>query len=101
MYTGFRDAVNGFSKNVTAYFGNSFILAILFWLVTGFGFIPVILACPDRILFTWLAMIIITRIFISLASRQNILLNLLFMIPCMHLLDSSYISVYKQLLWHF
>lgn len=81
MYTGFRDAVNGFSKNVTAYFGNSFILAILFWLVTGFGFIPVMLACPDRILFTWLAMIIITRIFISLASRQNILLNLLFMIP--------------------
>jgi len=81
MYSGFSDAVDGFSKNVTAFFGNSFILAILFWLVTGLGFIPVMLACPGHILFLYLAMVVVTRIFISLASRQNILLNLLFMIP--------------------
>ncbi len=95
MYSGFRDAVNGFSKNVTAFFGNSFILAISFWLVTSLGFIPVMLAFPGHILFFYLAMVVVTRIFISLASRQNILLNLLFMIP---LQASLGIIIYKAFL---
>jgi cellulose synthase/poly-beta-1,6-N-acetylglucosamine synthase-like glycosyltransferase len=41
MYSGFPEAVHGFSKNVTQFFGNSFILAILFWLITTFGFVTV------------------------------------------------------------
>ncbi len=42
MYTGYLDALEGFSKNVIAFFGNSFLLALLFWLVTSFGFLPVL-----------------------------------------------------------
>lgn len=81
MYTGFRDAANGFSKNVTAFFGNSFILATLFWMATTVGFIPILLAFPPAVFYFYIAVIVVTRIVISLTSRQNIVLNLIFMIP--------------------
>lgn len=81
MYTGFSEATKGFSKNVTAFFGNSFITALLFWLVTTFGFLPVILALPPLYLIFFLVMIILIRIFISIISRQNIFNNLLFILP--------------------
>lgn len=76
MYTGYLDALEGFSKNVIAFFGNSFFLAILFWLVTSFGFIPVLLLLPSKIFLVYIAMYLLTRIVISIASHQNILNNL-------------------------
>jgi hypothetical protein len=42
MYTGFSDAVSGFSKNVIDFFGGSFLTAFLFWLITSFGFLAVL-----------------------------------------------------------
>jgi glycosyltransferase involved in cell wall biosynthesis len=81
MYQGFEDAVNGFSKNVTGFFGNSFILAVLFWLVTTFGFLVVIFTTPAHILLLYLALAISARIMVSVTSGQNILKNLVFMIP--------------------
>lgn len=80
MYAGFSESVNGFSKNVTAFFGNSFILALLFWLVTSFGFLPVLLAMPS-IFPAYCGCYLLTRIIISIASRQNIVYNLLFILP--------------------
>jgi glycosyltransferase involved in cell wall biosynthesis len=41
MYSGFEEAVKGFSKNVSAFFGKSVIIATLFWLITTFGFLIV------------------------------------------------------------
>jgi glycosyltransferase involved in cell wall biosynthesis len=76
MYNGFRESVNGFSKNVVAFFGNSYILAILFWLVTTFGFVPVILSFPGQIMIMYLILYFAARIFVSLASRQNVFFNL-------------------------
>ncbi|NSW94787.1 MAG: glycosyltransferase [Bacteroidales bacterium] len=81
MYSGFRDSVNGFSKNVTEFFGGSFITAFLFWLVTTFGFIPVYCYLPAPAFILYLAAYILTRIFVSAASRQNLLHNLAFIIP--------------------
>lgn len=81
MYTRFMDAVSGFSKNVTAFFGNSFILATLFWIITTFGFIPVLLSTPPIVFTAFLAAYIATRIIISAASRQKIIYNLVFIIP--------------------
>lgn len=81
MYNGFEDAVNGFSKNVTGFFGNSFILAVLFWLVTTFGFLPVMLATPFYILLIYLALVISARIMVSVTSGQNIRKNLIYLIP--------------------
>jgi cellulose synthase/poly-beta-1,6-N-acetylglucosamine synthase-like glycosyltransferase len=77
MYNGFRESVNGFSKNVVAFFGNSYLLAVLFWLVTTFGIIPVLISFSIKILILYLILYFITRSFISLASRQNIFYNLI------------------------
>ncbi|MHC1705060.1 MAG: glycosyltransferase family 2 protein [Tenuifilaceae bacterium] len=81
MYDGFCESVNGFSKNVINFFGNSFIIAILFWIATTFGFISVYFGLkPDIFIFYFLT-IIVTRVIISLASKQNILLNIILIIP--------------------
>lgn len=81
MYEGFNEAVTGFSKNVIAFFGNSFIIALLFWLVTTFGFIPIMLKLPAEILYAYLLACFSARIFISIASRQSLFYNLVFVIP--------------------
>jgi len=81
MYQGFNEAVNGFSKNVVNFFGNSFVVAVLFWLITTFGFILVIFSLSNSILTIYLISILTTRILISKVSRQNILLNILLIVP--------------------
>jgi len=81
MYSGFSDSVTGFSKNVVAFFGNSFLLAVLFWLITSFGFLAVMMAMPGLVLIAYLVSYIVTRVLISIASYQNVLKNLLYMLP--------------------
>jgi hypothetical protein len=81
MYSGFVEAVRGFSKNVIAFFGNSFILALLFWLITTFGFLPVLLGMTPQLFVAYLIAYLLTRIIISIESRQSIFYNLLFIIP--------------------
>lgn len=80
MYEGFGEGVNGFSKNVISFFGNSFFMAILFWAITTFGFIPVVLALPS-FLPIYLLLVISTRVIISVVSNQSIIQNLLLLIP--------------------
>jgi len=81
MYEGFTEAVNGFSKNVINFFGNSFLTAILFWLITTLGFILVLTSFEPIVSVLYLITIVATRVFISIVSRQNILLNLMLAIP--------------------
>lgn len=78
MYKSYREAVSGFSKNVIAFFGNSFFPAILFWVVTTFGFIPVFLSLPLEICALYVAAYTLARVFISISSRQNIIENIIF-----------------------
>ncbi len=81
MYSGFFEAVYGFSKNVIAYFGNSFIIAVLFWLITTAGFVAVLCLLPFNIFIIYLVFYILTRVVVSLISRQNILLNIICIVP--------------------
>jgi len=81
MYKGFEEAVNGFSKNVINFFGNSFLLATIFWLITTFGIVLVWVVLPIRLFGLYLALLILTRVFISIVSRQNIIINLLLSLP--------------------
>ena len=81
MYPGFSEAVNGFSKNVTAFFGNSLLLSLLFWITTTFGFIPVFSVMSLTHFLFYLSAYILTRIFITITSEQNLFLNLLLFIP--------------------
>jgi len=81
MYTDFNEAVDGFSKNITFFFGNSFILAFMFWLITTVGIIVVYLGTGTGVFLIYLILFIVIRILISLISRQNFLLNFLNIIP--------------------
>ncbi len=81
MYNGFGEAVHGFSKNVTQFFGNSFTTGFLFWLVTTLGFIPVLLTFGIVEVGTYILAVLLIRVFVSKASNQDILTNLLFLIP--------------------
>jgi len=81
MYNGFSDAAAGFSKNVSAFFGNSLTLASLFWIVTTFGFLPVLSELSTSAFLAYLTVIILTRIIISIESEQNVAENLLLLIP--------------------
>lgn len=81
MYNSFKDAVHGFSKNVIMFFGSSFLVALLYWLITTFGFFVILLYFPTPVFYIYLAAWIITRILISIISRQSVLLNLAFAVP--------------------
>jgi glycosyltransferase involved in cell wall biosynthesis len=81
MYTSFTDAVHGFSRNIIMYFGNSYLLAILFWLITSFGFIAVFVAFPVSWFIIYLTAIVLIRVFTSAVSRQPVLQNLILAIP--------------------
>lgn len=81
MYTGYRDALEGFSKNVIAFFGGSFFMALLFWLVTSFGFIPVLYFLPWKLIVVYFAMYLLTRISVSITSHQGIIDNILYIVP--------------------
>ena len=81
MYNGFNDAVNGFSKNVTAFFGNSLILALVFWFITSFGFLFVLVELPLYLFIVYLVTSIISRIVISRVSEQEVTENIFLIIP--------------------
>ena len=81
MYSGFTDAVHGFSKNVIMFFGQSTLLAVAFWFITTFGFIFIYLTFPIQLFLIYLVNLLLIRIFISITSRQNILKNIALLIP--------------------
>jgi glycosyltransferase involved in cell wall biosynthesis len=81
MYNGFNDAVNGFSKNVTAFFGNSIILALLFWIITTFGFLFIMIELPIYFFIIYLFTYIMSRILISIVSEQSVTENIFYIIP--------------------
>jgi len=80
MYSSYREALNGFSKNVLMFFGNQTLLAILFWALTTLGFI-FIASISLKLFFLYTALIILTRVIVSIISRQHIMSNILFIIP--------------------
>lgn len=76
MYQSYREAVNGFSKNVFMFFGNLPVFALVFCMFSAFGCIPVLFALPQY----WpcyLVTLVLIPISYSLVSRQNIVSNLL------------------------
>jgi len=81
MYHGFGDAVGGFSKNIISFFGNSFMLAVIFWLITTFGFIPVLMTFSVNFFVVYIVMLLLIRLFVAIASHQRILDSFIYFIP--------------------
>jgi len=98
MYHGFDEAVNGFSKNVVNFFGNSFFAAILFWIVTTFGFLVILSELSTVRFYIFLIIVLATRVVISFISKQNIFLNLILLVPQQLTLG---ILIYKAVIYKF
>jgi glycosyltransferase involved in cell wall biosynthesis len=81
MYKGYKDSIKGFSKNLTEFFGGSFVVTMLFWFITTWGFIPIFISFGIKLSMAYLVILIITRVLVSIASNQNILNNIIYLIP--------------------
>ncbi|RYY36916.1 MAG: glycosyltransferase [Sphingobacteriaceae bacterium] len=77
MYTGYLEAITGFSKNFLAIFNYS-VFGFLIYIITVIGGPLLILTTLNAPLIAFMAgLIILTRIMISLSAGQNALLNVL------------------------
>jgi len=82
MYSGYREAISGFSKNVLHFFSGNLVWAFFYILFTSFGlFLIAWWSIPH--FFTALVLAFFSRVLISLMSHQNVLNNLLW-IPVQH-----------------
>lgn len=81
MYDGFAGSVNGFSKNVTEFFGSSYLMAITFWLITTFGFVVTLMYCPLWVFAIYITIYLLTRAAISISSGQSVLRNIICILP--------------------
>ena len=81
MYVGLDDAIAGFTKNIFEFFGNSVLATILFWVLTSIAPFVVYHNLGVWWLITYIAGIVSIRIFVSLASKQSVVQNLLLAFP--------------------
>lgn len=81
MYNGFSDALQGFARNISQFFGGSVLVAILFWILTIAGFLPVLLFWGFNALILYLCFFLILRSITSLVSKQSILENVCLYYP--------------------
>lgn len=104
MYNNFEGALSGFSKNILHFFGDSLFAAILYWFITAFGFIPIIISLSNLFINIFFGLVVLNIIFIAITSRQNILISLLLYIPQQiivgYLIIKAYISRHNKIyLW--
>jgi len=81
MYKGLDDAVEGFTKNIFEFFGNSIFTTITFWLLTTIAPFVIYFNMGLAWLITYLTGMLSIRFFVSLASQQSVLQNLLLALP--------------------
>ena len=79
MYGSYKESLNGFSKNVTTFFGNSTLLAIIFWLITTLGFIPILAIYGSTGLALYLITILVIHMLVSITSNQSVTKNLTYL----------------------
>jgi glycosyltransferase involved in cell wall biosynthesis len=96
MYQSFKDATQGFAKNVAEFFGGSHLVAFLYWVTGTFGIFAVYFGLPVFFIIIFLALVTGINLFVSLASRQSFWQNLLFAIPRQLLLGAIVLLSYRN-----
>ncbi|MEN9919902.1 MAG: hypothetical protein RL662_2338 [Bacteroidota bacterium] len=84
MYTSLDESIDGFSKNIFAFFSDSIVFALLFALLTSFGSLYLLFILGFQVFLAYILSIILIRILVSKCSSQNTALNVLYM-PAQHL----------------
>lgn len=103
MYDSYKDALNGFSKNIFMFFGNSPIVAFLFWVFVTLGIVPIIFYNINLILIYLLGVLLIQFLY-AIICRQSIIItivyfpaNMFFMLRVM--INALIIKKQKNYLW--
>jgi chlorobactene glucosyltransferase len=73
MYRNLKEGIQGFSRNIHEYFGGNRMLMLGFWVVVFFGPWIVWAALGWKFLLFFAAMVMVNRIFVAIAARQNII----------------------------
>jgi glycosyltransferase involved in cell wall biosynthesis len=71
MYNSYQDSLKGFSKNIFSFFGNSPFLAFLFWILSSFGIIPVLMFDGFLTLVYLLGVVLVQMIY-AMTCKQNV-----------------------------
>lgn len=104
MYDGLDDAIEGFTKSIFTFFGNSILVTVIFGILITIAPFVVYFNLGLKWLSIYLTGIILTRFFVSLASKQSVVQNILLMFP-QHIAFLSIISKglinkkKKKLIW--
>lgn len=77
MYQRFGEAVHGFSRNIHEYFGGSRLAMMGYLLVVLSGPFIVFLAPGYRYFLGFIALVLINRVAVSVANKQNMVWNIL------------------------
>lgn len=80
MYKNYIEAILGFAKNITTFFGNSYFLAFLFWFFTTIGPIIVMIEFSSNIIILYFILYLMVKMFVSISSNQSISNNVFYMI---------------------
>lgn len=81
MYSNYEEAIEGFSKNVSDFFGGSYIMSIFYWFIATFGIVLFIFSGNYKLLIIYLIITLLKSILISEVSKQSIADNLIYCIP--------------------
>jgi glycosyltransferase involved in cell wall biosynthesis len=104
MYERLGQAIEGFTKNIFIFFGNSVLLTILYALLITLAPLFILLYLPPYAWIVYAALIVLMRINISLASRQPVFQNLGYLVPQQIVLlfiigKAVYNHLFGKLIW--
>lgn len=83
MYSGGKEAIEGFSKNVFQFFGGSVLLTMLVAVTTTIAPLAIFVYMGRGFGALYIVGIVLIRVFISIASQQSIWINT-FLMPLQH-----------------
>jgi glycosyltransferase involved in cell wall biosynthesis len=97
MYSGFGEAMNGFAKNIHAFFGRNWTVLFLYVILTTLGPAAAWLTFGPWFFFAYLFAEFLFTALVAIQSRQQILKNLL-LLPFQHLtvLMISILAAYRH-----
>ena len=81
MYESYKEGIIGFSKNVTAFFGENILFMLLFTLASIGGFFIVLIYLSPVVWISYLIVSLLINILIAIKSKQSVFENTIFLIP--------------------
>lgn len=78
MYHSYNQSIDGFTKNMAAFFGNSLLLAACYWLLNTLGVFLIVFYLTPSCFFLAVLLTVLQTICVSVCSRQSLVHNFLY-----------------------